>query len=279
MDRSSPFWERCARHTNSYPARTLQTAFYCDDCTVRLTREAFNLRPPVYHGSDRTGFCGLCGGRRTVALRQWFVCGICWNVILAYQKSIAASRAVRAIWGSVAAPSLGLRMDETEPVRLSPFARAQKTKRASAGALRELDFCVFDGAAPDSRALFHIELKSGPGSIEDIKEFQLDVNDFNDVAGVANNTGLPVYLWHVQTAFEYDLPTRTTVARAAWWTDAHTLTQHLLRVSGRRHEDKRAAYFGTGAFQPLATFGVALKTAAYARLAEQLRQAPLVFLE
>ena len=39
--------------------------------------------------------------------------------------------------------------------------------------------------------IFHVELKTGPGAIDTMKEFQLDVNDSNDIAGAVNHTRLP----------------------------------------------------------------------------------------
>jgi hypothetical protein len=59
-------------------------------------------------------------------------------------------------------PNLGC--EETDVVRLSPYARGSKTKKQLAVDLTTLDFLVTE-ANPNRRPLFFIELKTGPGSI------------------------------------------------------------------------------------------------------------------
>jgi hypothetical protein len=276
LPRSSQFWEACARHMTRQTARTLQTGWYCDKCARRLTREAFNDRPPVYHGTGITGFCGLCNERKLVVLRQWFVCGICWNVVVAYQKSIVASRAVRDYWRRVITPEFPrLFLLEREEVHLSPFSRKGKTKRQAAEALIVLDFWVEERPPRKGKPLFHIELKSGPGAIDEMREFQLDINDSNDIIGAANNTRLPVYIFHVQTDFEYDPPTRASVARGIWWTDIFRLLEHRLSVRARRGEDKEAGYYSPSAFNGIEMFPEELRSQRYLRLQERLTRKPL----
>jgi hypothetical protein len=69
-------------------------------------------------------------------MRQWFVCGPCWNFILGYQKSIAASVGVRDWWAStIKAKFPKLMLDETEPVSLLPYARKKGTKIQNAASL------------------------------------------------------------------------------------------------------------------------------------------------
>jgi hypothetical protein len=276
ISRSSEFWEACARHTARQTARTLQTGYYCDDCARRLTHEAFNDRPPVYHGVELLGSCGLCNVMKTVASRQWFVCGICWNVVLAYQKSIVSGQAVHEYWRDNVKPSFPqLHLIEKEEVYLSPFARKSKTKRQAAESLDTLDFRVEERPPEAGKPLFHIELKSGPSAIDEMREFQLDVNDSDDIVGAANNTGLPVYVFHVQTAFEYDPPTRSSVVRGIWWTDVFTLLEHRLAVRARRGEDKDAGYYSPFAFKTIETFLQELRDKKYIQLRDRLRKTPL----
>jgi hypothetical protein len=111
-----------------------------------------------------------------------------------------------------------LRLLETERVYLAPYQRGGKTKRQVAETLDALDFLV-ERVVGGSDHLFHIELKAGPRSIEQMNEFQLDVNDSNDIVGVANKTGLPVYIFHVELRHIYAGPTRATTAAGMWWTD------------------------------------------------------------
>lgn len=271
LSKASDYWEACARHTTRQTARTLQTGFYCDRCARRLTREAFNNRSPVYHGARIKGFCALCNKRKFVFLRQWFACGICWNVVAAYQKSIVASQAVHDYWRKCITPEFPrLSLIEKEAVSLSPYARKLKTKRQAAESIADLDFVVKNRGLKRRKLLFHIELKSGPGAIDEMREFQLDLNDSNDIIGAANNTRLPVYIFHVQTDFHYDPPTRESRARKMWWTDIFSLLRNRLSVRARRGEDKRAGYYSPRAFRTMDTFPNELRNQRYRKLQRRL---------
>ena len=68
-----------------------------------------------------------------------------------------------------------------------PYVRASQTKKSSAAVLNTLDFIVL---GENQDPLFHIELKTGPGTLSQMREFQLDVNDSNDIMGAVNNTQL-----------------------------------------------------------------------------------------
>lgn len=251
----SGLFETCARHTSRSTARTLQTIYLCDPCARKLAARAFNGRHPVFHGQTIQGYCGLCSKRRKVTCRQWFVCGPCWNVVLAYQKSIVASCAVHEWWKNVAKSAFpDLDLKETEPVYLAPYNRAPKTKRQAAAELSVLDFLVTDTATTPAMPLFHIEQKTGPGSIESMSVFQLDVNDFNDIAGAVNNTGLPAYIVHVQAGREYEFPTSRAVILGMWWTDVVTLQRNQKSVGARRNEDKDAISYNPAAFKRIDTF-------------------------
>lgn len=278
LPRTSDYWEACARHTSRHTARSLQAGFYCDRCTRLLTSKAFNKRPPVYHGAGVKGFCGLCNKRKRVFLRQWFACGVCWNVIVAYQKSIVASQAVHDYWRKkIASEFPHIFLVEKEAVSLSPYSRKAKSKREAAESLTELDFVVKNRRLKNQKLLFHIELKSGPGAVDEMREFQLDINDSNDIVGAANNTGLPVYIFHVQTEFKYDPPTRASVARKIWWTDISKLLKHRLSVRTRRGEDKKAGYYSPMAFQTMDTFPEELRSKRYRKLQRRLSRRPLKF--
>lgn len=109
--------------------------------------------------------------------------------------------------------------------------------------------------------MFCIELKAGPASINEMSEFQLDVNDFNDIANGCNGCGLPACVFHVQINDEYLPPTRRSVARNLWWT----------AVRQRRGEDKRAGYYKPSAFRTREEFAEELRTGGYAGLTERLR--------
>lgn len=158
-----------------------------------------------------------------------------------------ASQAVHDYWRKRIIPEFSqLSLAEKEAVSISPYSRKLRTKRQAAESLTELDFVVMDRKLKRRKLLFHIELQSGPGAIDEMHEFQLDINDSNDIIGVANNTRLPVYIFHVQTEFRYDPPTRASVARKIWWTDIFKLLKHRISVRTRRGEDKKAGYYSSG---------------------------------
>jgi hypothetical protein len=196
------------------------------------------------------GFCGLCNELIDVAFRQWFLCPLCYNVVASYQKAFVSAQAVHEFWTRhvlPAAPDFAL--TETDTVTVTPFARGARTKRQAAEHLLASDFLISERAGGELVPRFHIELKAGPGSIADMTEFQLDVNDYNDIAGPVVNTGLPAYVFHVQLGLEYFPPTRRSVARNLWWTDIVTLNRHLKRQARRRDEGKAALYFDPKAFR------------------------------
>ncbi len=279
LDPASGLYETCARHTNRQVARTVQFIYLCEDCVRRLVEEALNGRAPIYHGETVEGFCGLCNDLKDVTLRAWFACGICWNVVLSYQKSFVAPKAVAAYWAAEVLPRFPtFRLEETEAVILSPYARAGKTKKQGAITLNQLDFLVSEvvDGAPQPR--FHIELKTGPGAIETMTEFQLDVNDSNDIAGAVNHTRLPAYIFHVQADYEYRPPTRRAVARGVWWTDVITMSEHLQEVKGRRGEDKDAGYYNTAAFRPISTFVDELAARRFEELQRRILAEPIKLL-
>ena len=193
---NDPFWEKCARHTSQYTARNLAYFFLCDECSDRLVRDALNGRQPVYSADPMQGFCGLCNELLDVKFRQWFLCPICYNVISSYQKGFVSAKSVHRFWKESVAPSApSFVLKETDVVTLSPFARSSKTKREAAALQMNADFMVSEivGGRPEPR--FHIELKAGPGAVTEMSEFQLDVNDYNDIVGPVLNTGLPAYVF------------------------------------------------------------------------------------
>jgi hypothetical protein len=152
---------------------------------------------------------------------------------------------------------------ETEVPYLSSYSRKAKTKKLAAAELAFLDFVVEEQDADVYKALFHIELKAGPGSVDEMGEFQLDINDSNDIIGAVVKTGLPAYIVHVQLDHEYRPPTRRTVPKGLWFTDIFALLENRLSVKVRRGEDKQAGYYRPSAFCPIGEFMDVLKTRHY----------------
>ena len=270
LPRTSDFWEACARHTNRQTCRMVQHIYVCDPCAIELTEKVFNNRPPIYHGETVTGYCGLCNQHTQVTLRLWFVCGICWNVVIAYQKAFVASSTVLEFWRQTILPQFpNIQCAEREVVQLTAFARRAKTKRQLAEVLDLLDFVVFE-AGPPPRNLFHIELKTGPGTIEEMTEFQLDINDSNDIIGAVRNTQLPAYIFHAQVIYDYDPPTKYSVAKGMWYTDIWTLRAHRKAIRQRQGENKQAGYYDTSAFKPIDHFPDELVARRYEQLAARI---------
>lgn len=275
----SPHWEKCARHERSQTSRNLVSIYLCDDCTRRLVARALNERPPVYHGETVDGYCGLCNDRKQVTLRQWFICFRCWPVVKSYQKAVAPPQALRSYWIEHVVPvAPHFELTETDEVVLAPYRVGGKTKRAAAEELEDSDFLVSELTSDGPMPRFHIELKAGPGSIETMREFQLDVNDFNDIVGVTRNNGRPVYVFHVQLDSQYLPPTRRTLHAGLWWSDIYTMREHTKRVARRRDESKQAVYFNTAAFQPVETFLPEVTERRFETLARRVAEAPPEYL-
>jgi len=197
-------------------------------------------------------------------------------LFLLIRNRLFASQAVHQYWRDRVTPVFPQPpFARREEVYLSAFARKSRTKRKAAETLNVLDFWVEERPPEAGTPLFHIELKSGPSAIDEMREFQLDINDSDDIIGAANNTGLPVYVFHVQTAFEYKPPTRSSVVLGIWWTDIFSLLEHRLAIRARRGEDKDAGYYSPSAFSPIGTFPQELKDKRYIELHQRLKTNPL----
>lgn len=266
-------WEKCARHQNSSTTRFVGNFFLCDDCSDRLQEEAFNGRPPLFEGLHVEGYCGLCNELTATDLRQWFVCPICLNVVLSYPKGFAASRYVHDFWANEVTPDFPeLVLEELDEVRLEPFVPGRRSAKTKGEVVQTLDYRVSRDRVDSVDPLFCIELKAGPAAIEEMSEFQLDVNDFNDIANGCNGCCLPAYIFHVQINDDYLPPTRRSVAKDLWWTDVWTLDGARKAVRQRRGEDKRAAYYKPSAFKSRQTFLDELRNGGYANLTDRLRR-------
>lgn len=109
-------------------------------------------------------------------------------------------------------------------------------------------------------------------------EFQLDVNDFNDIVNGCNGSGLPAYVFHVQINDDYLPPTRRSIAKQLWWTDLWTLEEARKAVRQRRGEDKRAAYFKPSAFRAGDSFVDEVRNLRWDVLKQKLKATPISLL-
>jgi hypothetical protein len=207
-----------------------------------------------------------------VTLRQWFICPICLNVVLGYPKSMAATQFVRDFWKTkIEVKWPELKLVESDTVQIEPFVPRKRSQKAKAITIETLDFLAQKQRGSSYEGLFHIEMKTGPSSISEMREFQLDVNDFNDIKTVVIKTGLPAYVFHIQVVEEYYLPTRRSIARGMWWTDIISLRQNLKAVRRRRGEDKDAGYYEPAIFLPSESFIEEIEKDRYKELMEKIR--------
>jgi hypothetical protein len=201
-------------------------------------------------------------------------------VVVAYQKGFVASEALLRFWAAEIVPHLpNFALRETEPVYVSSYQRAKRSKKVAAATLADLDFLVSEVQnGQQVSPIFHIEHKAGPGSIETMSEFQLDVNDSNDIVGAVAYTKLPAYVFHTQLVHAYLPPTRRTVATGMWWTDVLRLEANRTAVRARRGDQKNAGYYKTSAFQPINTFIEELTTRRFEQLRDAVLANPIVLL-
>lgn len=249
----SPFWGKCARHQNASTANDVARLFLCDRCGLRLTRECFNDRPPIYHGELSRGYCGLCNEFKDIAMRQWFIDPICLDAVFGYSKSIAASKLVHDTWKNQIKPILpGLQLQEINAVHIAPLL-ADTT--ASSQTPSSPHFSAIEvRKGKEEVLLFHIELNISQRSPTDISEFQLEVSDYLDIENVMRNTERPVYVFFVQVTEEHNFPTRRNVGQRLWWTDIFTLRDNLIGMRHPRGSSKHTAYFNPDVFKPIDSF-------------------------
>jgi hypothetical protein len=272
MPNSDPFWAACARHQVRVTARQPVSLYLCDECTLELVSDCLNGRPPIYNGPIEKGYCALCNERKVLAQRQWFICGICANVVRAYGKSRAASRFVTSFWiRSVVSANPTLLLEETDAVRLEPYVIGRRSVRSKLLTVPVLDFMVMETIDTGRRPIALIEMKTGPGAIDQMKEFQLDENDFDDISAAAVSSGLPTYVVHVQVGTEVVPPTVRALAMNMWWTDLLTLRRNLLRTGKRRDEAKKAGYFNPAAFWSGETLSAEFANGRHVSLGERIR--------
>jgi hypothetical protein len=185
---------------------------------------------------------------------------------------VAATQFVRDFWKTeIEVKWPALKLSESDVVQIEPFVPGKRSQKAKAITVEALDFLAQRQKGDSYEAIFHIEMKTGPSSISEMREFQLDVNDFDDIKTVVTKTGLPAYVFHVQVVEDYRLPTRRSVAKGMWWADIVSLRRNLKAVRRRRGEDKDAGYYEPSVFLPLEGFIEEIKMGRYRELAERIR--------
>lgn len=131
---------------------------------------------------------------------------------------------------------------------------------------------MFDRRRSLKKPIFYIELKTGPGSTEHMRKFQLDLNDWNDVATVCNRYRHPAYFFHAKVVEEYSGPTRRSVGKGLWWTDCFTMDKNRTSIQPRRGEGKHAAFYDATVFRPEEEFRGELERRGYVALEKKLKK-------
>jgi hypothetical protein len=190
---SDPFGRyTCARHGQPAGDAGLSSFFLCKSCAGEWINDAFAGADPAWEGEKVTGYCIACNVRKTVQLKQWFLCAICERIARSIGRSIEAERQVADTWTNSAGSSWKLR--PVDPPRL-------RRPNSTAGAkVATLDFLV----SRKGKDLVGIELKTGRGEIGGtgigtrMGRFQLDVSDCDDIRNAARAAEIVPYVFHAQ---------------------------------------------------------------------------------
>lgn len=263
----------CARHTVARGDTGLAQFWLCDDCEREFVRNALADELPCFVGGRCGGLCSHCQAPSVIAIRQWLLCPVCERVLRSIGKGVVSARYVLDRWSAVVQPHLPeLDLVETDP----PAARPRGT---GVNADKEVvaDFTAFRRSSGEP--IFGVELKSGPGKVgrvggigAQMRTFQLDQSDCDDIIRVSTETGLPVFLYHCQVGTRAAPPTSKYTGLGLWWTDVLQMAQHFASSKVRPRETKVAAYYNTAMFQPIPTFAEFIRGVGFKNLRKELHR-------
>lgn len=253
---------RCLRHGGDVDRGHL---FLCSDCAQLYRRDAFRDAAPLFSTATGAGRCEYCDNERPISYFQWLLCGYCVRVVQSYRMGrISANFALEQL-RAAAGVAGGLVFEETDPVVIQATGRRGRRRELAT----TLDLRARKLA--DNSPAFWVEIKTGPGSIDEISEFQLDCSDCDDIMNAVRTSGIPALLVHCQIAKFPQPPTMRLLGQAVWWTDLRAFANAFNAVRARRgNERKFAAYFDTKCFRPVATFGTFLAEGGHTAIAEAL---------
>jgi hypothetical protein len=249
---------RCAR-CGSRKSLTLSFFFLCNDCATRLTTEAFNNNKPVFEGLQVKGYCYLCGKYTDVKLRQWPLCEDCSRIVHSYPIGIVAQECVLK-W--LREKITGIRFELTDPITLKPYSKNRKDKEP------QPDITGYD---IKGNKILVIEVKSGHSSIDEMKSFQLDISDCEDILKYVEKERVATYIFHVQVTEMFEPPTMYFKCAGIWWTDIFELSKNFQRKVKRRIDrGKMAAHYNPRCFKPVESFIDEIKSGRYKDLTDRL---------
>ena len=225
--------------------------FLCPACRHRHQQDAFRDSPPIYSADAGRGRCEYCDEEQAIEHHEWLLCGYCTRVVQSYRMGrLSASFVLDALRTEVEPAVQQLKFEEADPVLVQ--ATGRRGRRRELATRLDLQAVRRDDGAP----CFWIEIKTGPGSIDEIPEFQLDCSDCDDIMNAVRVSGLPAFLVHCQMGKIPQPPTMRLVGHGVWWTTLPAFAEAFKDVRPRRgNERKHAAYFQTTCFSTLATFG------------------------
>lgn len=253
---------KCARCGTSGRSLRLSSFFLCDNCTDKLTTEAFNNNRPVFEQCQVEGYCYLCGNKTYVKLRQWVLCEDCSRIVHSYPIGMRAQTCVLELLNSKI-PSI--RFELTDPVSLMPYSKRRKVSKEPRPDIT--------GRDDRGNEILMIEVKTGRNSIDKMKYFQLDISDCDDILKYVKSKQVATYVFHVQVVEKFDPPTSHFECAGIWWTSIFELDGCFERVTKRRiNRGKVAALYDPKCFKPVDSFIEEIKSRRYMDLTQKLKE-------
>lgn len=241
--------------------------FLCADCASLHQERAFRGSAPVYALGVGDGRCEYCDAPRDLTYRQWLLCGYCTRVVQSYRMGhLSAHFALARLRQMADAAGLTTLFEEADPVSV------QATSRRGGPRERATRLDLIARADRSGAPSFWLEVKTGPGSVDEMSAFQLDCSDCDDITNAMAVSGMPSVLLHSQMAKVPEPPTVRLVGKGLWWTDVFAFAEAFQEVKPRRgNERKLAAYFEASCFRPLESLAEYVASRTYARHAERLK--------
>jgi hypothetical protein len=256
---------QCVRCTRRQADVERAHLFLCGNCEPQFQAQAFNGTPPLYSANSVDGFCEFCDEKLPLRHTEWLLCSYCARVVQSYRLGkVTAEFALKQLNALHLKPAY--QFQEADPVLIQAnTARGGRRKPAT-----KLDLEAVDPSTGQRH--FWIELKTGPGSIDEIPEFQLDTTDCDDIQNAVLTSGVPALLIHCQVEKQPSPPTMRLTPQGLWWTDLGAFAGSFIKAAPRRgNERKNAASFAPNCFQRIDTLAGFLAGGGIAKLAADLR--------
>jgi hypothetical protein len=223
----------------------------CDTCAEKWTTEAFDGNASLWDSTGVQGYCHLCNEEKSVRLRTWFLCDICWRVAGSIGRNHVAERAILDWWRKYIEPN-----NPQLVIEQNDISELRPRRDDDVSGEGPFDFLIRDNR--NGKVVMAIENKTGRSSIREMSAFQLDVSDCDSILHHVRALDVPCYLIHAQVLELWKPPTVGFRTIGLWWTDIYKLAAAFRDVRMRRDEQRGAAYFRTSAFQDIETLAQSL---------------------